>query len=202
MHWIRSTRYFKATSRIRNRPPRTDCHQCENAPCEQGAPLPQHSNEGLNEMAYNRHRHRYCLNNARTRPPVKLLRISQGVQRRAQQGAQALFKPEVTVGARGVMESAVRCSDPDGRSRRSRGRALADGEIVPRARRRSVQAFLRRSPDKNSRGRSSRRAPRSACSRGLYTKPRTVPREGQEHQQDPGIAATSVRPPRARGGHK
>jgi MoCo/4Fe-4S cofactor protein with predicted Tat translocation signal len=123
MHWIRIDRYF-AGSDLRDDPfiahQPVHCQQCENAPCEQVCPVGAtvHSEEGLNDMAYNRCvGTRYCLNNC----PYRVRRFnfldyrgrSEAVGGSIDDSRNAvrnlLFNPEVTVRSRGVMEKCTFC---------------------------------------------------------------------------------------------
>jgi MoCo/4Fe-4S cofactor protein with predicted Tat translocation signal len=123
MHWIRIDRYFGGAD-LRDDPviahQPLHCQQCENAPCEQVCPVGAtvHSEEGLNDMAYNRCvGTRYCLNNC----PYRVRRFnfldyrgrSEAVGGSLDDSRNAvrklLFNPEVTVRSRGVMEKCTFC---------------------------------------------------------------------------------------------
>lgn len=157
MHWIRIDRYFSANPedveaknygemetpednpQVVHQP--MMCQHCNHAPCETVCPVAAttHSNEGLNQMTYNRCiGTRYCANNC----PYKVRRFNwfsyQNLDKFADLNpsqddlGRMVLNPDVTVRARGVMEKCSLCVQliQAGKlNAKKEGRKVEDGEI-------------------------------------------------------------------------
>ncbi len=142
MHWIRIDRYFTNDAEnpeVYHQP--VMCQHCDNAPCENVCPVSAtpHSDEGLNQMAYNRCvGTKYCVNNC----PYKVRRFNWfeyvnndefDYASNSDLGRMVL-NPDVTVRSRGVVEKCSFCVQRIQEKKaeaKVAGKKLEDGEIQP-----------------------------------------------------------------------
>jgi Fe-S-cluster-containing dehydrogenase component len=135
MHWLRVDRYFEGPAEDpKSVTQPLACVHCEYAPCEYVCPVNAtvHSEEGLNEMVYNRCvGTRYCSNNC----PYKVRRFNWFDWHGTLEPTEKMrMNPDVTVRARGVMEKCTYCTQRIERTRinaRVASRKIGPDEVVP-----------------------------------------------------------------------
>ncbi len=142
MHWIRIDRYFTENAEnpgVSYQP--IMCQHCDNAPCENVCPVAAtpHSEEGLNQMAYNRCvGTRYCINNCPYRVRrfnwFKYVQNPEFDYNSNSDLGRMVLNPDVTVRSRGVVEKCSFCVQRIQEKKQEAkldGRPVADGEVQP-----------------------------------------------------------------------
>ncbi len=140
MHWIRIDRYYSESPddpRVYHQP--VMCQHCDNAPCENVCPVSatNHSNEGINQMSYNRCiGTKYCINNC----PYRVRRFNWFAYVNNQEFdfhqnsslGKMVLNPDVVVRERGVVEKCSFCVQRIQEKKlqaKVEERSLVDGEI-------------------------------------------------------------------------
>ncbi len=163
MHWLRIDRYYASDMEAAPGTRKEDwdfggmekpsaspkvvhmpmmCHHCNHAPCETVCPVAAttHSNEGLNQMAYNRCiGTRYCANNC----PYKVRRFNwfnypsykkfTQVNPGQDDTSRMVLNPDVVVRTRGVMEKCSFCVQKIQAGKleaKKAGRPVVDGDVT------------------------------------------------------------------------
>jgi molybdopterin-containing oxidoreductase family iron-sulfur binding subunit len=140
LHWIRIDRYYSdspADPKVYHQP--VMCQHCDNAPCENVCPVSatNHSNEGINQMSYNRCiGTKYCINNC----PYRVRRFNWFAYVNNQEFdfhqnsslGKMVLNPDVVVRERGVVEKCSFCVQRIQEKKlqaKLEERSLVDGEI-------------------------------------------------------------------------
>ncbi len=132
MYWMRIDRYVQGEDDdldVRVQP--VMCQHCDHAPCETVCPVlaTVHSEEGLNQQAYNRCvGTRYCANNC----PFKVRRFNWFNYRHDSDRENLALNPDVVVRTRGVMEKCSMCVQRIEAARveaKKEGRAISEGDV-------------------------------------------------------------------------